>query len=484
MQRGKGTELFEPARRAGSDRATEPGDGTAIRPLVVPAARPTRPGVPPQAVVLAAGRSERLRAVTGGGSKALVRLGGLTLVERAVRTLFRSGVGRVLVVVGYHAGPVGAVVSRFANGRARVILARDWEAGNGASLAAAEGAVAEDDLFVLLTTDHVFSDGALDALLRAGEPAVLVDPTPTQPVWDEGCRVRTADGRVVALGKHLDEPWVDCGAFLLPPSVFEHQRAAASEGDHTLAGATSKLATATGLQPVGIADRAWWQDVDTPEDLRLAQGMLRRSLTKDADGPVSRFLNRPISTRVSMALAPLRVSPDLVSVIAMALTIVAGWFLSRGAGVAGGVLVAVASIVDGMDGEFARLQLRAGPRGAFLDGILDRVGDTAILVGLGLWALDGSLTPSWAVGLTAAGLAGSMLSMASKDRTAALGLPEAPERRLALLLGGRDGRLLLITVFAIVGSPAGALIAVAVTSLVTLSLRAAIVLARARRLAG
>jgi CTP:molybdopterin cytidylyltransferase MocA len=38
---------------------------------------------PSVAIVLVAGRSERLRAVTGGGSKALVRVGGMALVERA-----------------------------------------------------------------------------------------------------------------------------------------------------------------------------------------------------------------------------------------------------------------------------------------------------------------------------------------------------------------------------------------------------------------
>ena len=32
--------------------------------------------------VLAAGRSERIRSITGGGSKAQLRLGGLSLVER------------------------------------------------------------------------------------------------------------------------------------------------------------------------------------------------------------------------------------------------------------------------------------------------------------------------------------------------------------------------------------------------------------------
>jgi hypothetical protein len=45
-------------------------------------------------VVLAAGRSERLASVTGGGSTALLRLGGLSLVERAVRSLLAAGLER------------------------------------------------------------------------------------------------------------------------------------------------------------------------------------------------------------------------------------------------------------------------------------------------------------------------------------------------------------------------------------------------------
>src|SRR5207249_2719315 len=110
------------------------------------------------AVVLAAGRSERLEAVTGGGSKALVRLGGLKLVERAVRGLLDTGIEQVLVVVGYHAGPVGAVVSRLEPGRVHAILADAWELGNGSSLAAAEESLRGQDLFLVITADHVFGE--------------------------------------------------------------------------------------------------------------------------------------------------------------------------------------------------------------------------------------------------------------------------------------------------------------------------------------
>jgi MobA-like NTP transferase domain len=70
----------------------DPGGGPArwgfgLQALAVPAEL----AGPRTVVVLAAGRSERLQEVTGGGSKALVRLGGLAMIERVIRTLLGSG---------------------------------------------------------------------------------------------------------------------------------------------------------------------------------------------------------------------------------------------------------------------------------------------------------------------------------------------------------------------------------------------------------
>jgi 1L-myo-inositol 1-phosphate cytidylyltransferase / CDP-L-myo-inositol myo-inositolphosphotransferase len=350
---------------------------------------PPRSRLPQVGVVLAAGRSQRLASVTGGGSKALLRLGGLSLVERAVRSLLAAGLERVLVVVGHDAGPVATVVGRLGRHRVQVVYADRWADGNGASLAAVQGEVQGQALFVLVTADHVFGEGALARLLAAREPAVLVDPGPDRAAWGEGTRVRVVDGAVVAFGKHLEEPAIDCGAFLLPPEVFERQRQAATEGDYSLAGAVTRLAQTQPLRAVPLPAGCWWQDVDTPQDARAARVALRRSLGKDADGPVSRWLNRPLSTRLSMVLAPLRPAPDLVSLVAFTLGLAGAALLAAGQGLAGGLLVHASSVADGVDGEVARLQLRGGPRGALLDGVLDRVGDAAILAGLGLWALDG-----------------------------------------------------------------------------------------------
>ena len=449
-----------------------PEEVTATRPFLVPTARP-RVGV-----ILAAGRSERMAGLTRNGSKALIRLGGITLVERAVRGLLACGIEEVVVIVGQQADAVTAIVDAIAPGRARAAPADGWKDGNGASLAVAEPYVVDEDLFALVTVDHLFGAGSLEALFSADGAAVLVDERPAPEAWDEGTRVLVEDGRAIAFGKELETPTIDCGAFLLPPEIFRHQRLTAGRGDASLAAAVTSFSDSQRLQAVPLPAGSWWHDVDTREDVWTAGRMLRRSLVKPTDGPVSRLLNRPISTRLSDALVVLRPSPYLVSVLALLIGIVAAGTLAAGWGIVGGVLVHVASIVDGMDGELARLQLRERPLGAFFDGIADRLADAAILAGVGVWAL-GTWDAPLVVWLTIAATTGSLLSMASKDRIAALGLRGPVERGPGYALGGRDGRLLLVTIGAIAGQPLLVLIAVALVSAVSLALRAVAVARRA-----
>jgi hypothetical protein len=169
-----------------------------------------------------------------------------------------------------------------------------------------------------------------------------------------------------------------------------------------------------------------------------------------------------------MALAPLRPAPDLVSLVAFALGLAGAALLAAGQGVAGALLVHASSVADGVDGEVARLQRAAGRcwTGCWTGG------GAAILAGLGLWALDGHAARG-VLALTVAATAGTLLSMASKDRAVALGLPPAPERTLGWLLGGRDGRLLLVAIGALLGAPLAALAAVTATSALSLGLRVA-----------
>ncbi len=428
-------------------------------------------GVARVGVILAAGRSERLHRLTGGRSKLLLHLGGLPLIERAIRTLIATGCERIVVIVGYEGDAIAAAARRVAPDRVEVVRALDWQKGNGASLAAAEDTLRGEERFVLVCSDHVFSPGALEGLVRARGPAVLVDPSPDSAAWHEGTRVHMEGQRALAFGKSLEDPAIDCGAFVLGPAVFSSQRQGAAEGDNSLAGAVTRLASTVAVKSEPLPEGSWWQDIDTPEDLRAARRLLRRSLAKSTDGPVSRYLNRPVSTRLSMALAPLRPSPNLLSVVAFVFGVLAACLLAAERPLIGGILVHLHSVLDGVDGESARLQLRTNPRGATLDNVLDRIVDAAIVAGLGWWVAYNWFSPRTILLLGAIGSAWALLAQAGKERSTVLGLPAPTERLLGYLLGGRDGRLFLVTAWAVLGHPMVALVAFSVAWVASVVIR-------------
>jgi CDP-L-myo-inositol myo-inositolphosphotransferase len=406
-------------------------------------------------VVLAAGRSERLSRLTKGRSKALAQIGGVSLVERAVRTLAAAGCRRVVVVVGPQ-GDLVARAARLASVPVEVVRAEDRDSGNGASLAAAQEAVGDEDL-LLLCGDHIFSSGALDPLLRERAPAALVDPAPAAAAWDEGTRVHVEEGCAAAFGKRLDDPVIDCGVFVLPPDVFAAQQAAASEEDYSLAGAVTRLAGMTPVRAVPIEPDAWWQDVDTPDDLHRARTLVRRSLVKPSDGPISQHLNRPISTRITMALAPLRLPPDFLTMVALAVGLWAAWWLSAGRALVGALLIQAASVLDGIDGETARLQGRSSERGALLDGLCDRMVDAAMVAGLWLWFWDDPSRPFRLEIILMAMIGWGGLALAAKrPLTNRLEFEPGERRPLSVLIGGRDARTFLVAVICLFHQPVAA----------------------------
>ena len=138
-----------------------------------------------------------------------------------------------------------------------------------------------------------------------------------------------------------------------------------------------------------------------------------------------------------------------------------------------GILTQIASIVDGVDGEIARASLRASPGGGFLDSVLDRVADAALLAGLALAA--GLDTATWAA-LTAALFGSLLVPYVRASYEASFGRPFPSSA--ARLGAGRDVRLLVVALAALALQPLWGLVAVAVLA----NLEAAHRLVRARRL--
>ncbi len=117
-------------------------------------------------------------------------------------------------------------------------------------------------------------------------------------------------------------------------------------------------------------------------------------LGKAVDGPISRHINRRISTRITMFIVSkgLPLTPDIVSLIAFLLAIVSGLAFVNGLLILGGILAQVSSIIDGVDGELARAKGLTSKRGGFLDTMLDRCADIAICLGMAIYLIvEGSM---------------------------------------------------------------------------------------------
>jgi bifunctional UDP-N-acetylglucosamine pyrophosphorylase/glucosamine-1-phosphate N-acetyltransferase len=99
------------------------------------------------AVILAAGQGTRMRSPT---PKVLHRVGGRTLLDRAIDAVEAAGCARIVVVVGAHAPEVGArAAARLGEGAAAV---QDPPLGTGHAVRAAETALAGFEGDVVVTT--------------------------------------------------------------------------------------------------------------------------------------------------------------------------------------------------------------------------------------------------------------------------------------------------------------------------------------------
>ena len=146
-----------------------------------------------------------------------------------------------------------------------------------------------------------------------------------------------------------------------------------------------------------------------------------------------------LSDPVARLLFRARLRPNHLTVAGLGVSIAAAYVLSMGRLRWGAVLLAVAGLFDFFDGAVARLAGSDSDYGAFLDSVVDRYSDLAVLLGiLVYYETRGDTTGSIA---TMATLAGTFMVSYTKARAQSIGLRcevgimERPERLIALIAG-------------------------------------------------
>ena len=406
-----------------------------------------------KALIIAAGQGTRLRPI--GDTKPLVTLLGLGLIERVILTAKKSGIKEFCIVTGYNGEKIREQLSDGKKYGVKIQYVQNdsWTRGNAISILKARDHFKES--FVLLMADHNYDHRILNELskIKIGkdECILCVDRNPGDHLnIDDATKVRTVDHRIDLIGKDLsDYNCIDTGIFICNPVIFDVLEQSISEGDEGLSGGIKILAQRHKMRYMPLGDN-FWIDVDDKTDRRNAELLICNKLKKDTDGPVSRILNRPISLRISKLLLKTGITPNQISIISTVIGLVGASFFFSGEYfylILGGILIHIHSIVDGCDGEVARLKLRQTKYGGWLDAVLDRYVDAAIIFGLayGYWNMTGDMT-IWIIGFST--LIGTFLNSYTSDKYDSI-FKNGDMAKKSKFRMGRDVRLLLIVIGAL-----------------------------------
>lgn len=411
-----------------------------------------------RAVIVAAGRGTRLYPYTRNTPKCLLEIeAGVSLLDFQIKMLREVGVEEIIIAT--RPEYVDAIKSRVGE-HVKIVEVREEDYGNLYSFYTAAKNLREGPLLAVMS-DHLFEPEILRRIVSAEGDAPVVLCLDREPEWreaEEGLRIKEKMRVVLEAGKKLKEfSGVDTGLFLINTEglqlirkVIEEKRAKAVFADLiNYAAAQGKAAY------VDVTGRLW-MDIDVPEDLvkarRLYREILRRTLYKPSDGPISTYINRPISTRISLLIYRRLpwLKPNHVTVLSFLLSIVAAFLIAWNLIFIGGLITQLSSIIDGIDGELARLREEVTKFGGFFDTVLDRFADLAIVAALGIYSLQ---TLPLLHDLILTSLASAGVILVSYVSIAARGRIDLQRLRRGFPWATRDVRLFTVMIGGLLNQP-------------------------------
>lgn len=141
-----------------------------------------------QAIILAAGMGKRLGELTKANTKCMVKVNGVTLIERVLRQLDLLDLNRIVLVIGYEGQKVRDYVSTLEiNTKIEYVENKVYDKTNNIySLALAKQQLQEDDT-LLLESDLIFDSKMLDLILNNEYPNLAL--VAKYETWMDGTMV-------------------------------------------------------------------------------------------------------------------------------------------------------------------------------------------------------------------------------------------------------------------------------------------------------
>ncbi len=335
-------------------------------------------------LILAAGLGTRMKEITKEIPKGLIQIAGREILFRNLYYIFKHSpypIKNIVIVTNpKYKSTYLEFFEKFKKqvGREfnlKIVLNEFPEKGNGYSLFLAGDKVSEK--FILLMSDHLYEEEFIKLALSQGK-GLIVDKIGKFIDRDEATRVEIENGKVKKIGKKLSHFHAfDTGFFILDKSIFNSASKLAKEKEKIELSEVIECAKV----PITEINGLFWMDVDTPEEKRKAEKLLIKLSVKSAgDGFVSRHLNRKISTFITSLIVN-KVNPDEATIFTFLFGVFSALLVYVNLPLAG-IAYQISSILDGIDGELARVKLKTSKWGGYFDSVLDRYVDFFFLTAL------------------------------------------------------------------------------------------------------
>jgi len=397
-----------------------------------------------KALILAAGDGTRMRSTV---PKVLFSLHGVPIIQRTILTLRDAGITDMIIIVGFK----GDLVKNYLGDGSKLdvnisyAVNEEYERENATSIL--KGKKLVDEKFLLVMGDHIFTTNTIKRLLSAHAPncdlVVATDSHPRYIDVGEATKILIDAGEIKDIGKDLKKfNAVDTGLFLCSKQIFPVIKKCVKQGREEWSDSIREYAKHHRVASYDVSS-SFWFDVDTKEDLKKAEAILLKSLTKPGDGYISRNLNRRLSTGISKYLIKTGVTPNQMTIITFLIALISAVSFSFGSYIyvaIGGALAQLTSILDGCDGEIARLKFLQSRYGSWLDACLDRYADFSIILGMtyGYWITHKEVS-IWLIGFLC--LTGSFMISYTSTRYEEAFQEKYKNRRISMR---RDLRLFII----------------------------------------
>jgi len=233
------------------------------------------------AVIIAAGMGTRMENIGENMPKCLIPIAGRTIIEWIIRSLKKSRIDEIVVVVGYMADSIIMKLDALDETDLKFSYIHNelFEKPNGVSaLLGIREALKKNQRCLLMMSDHLIEPFIIEKAIAiiSDNSFLMVDPS-IDSVFDidDATKVSINCGRPIAIGKNIRKyEAVDVGVFSCNEDMLSGLESTQSRGLFSLTDAVKNLIEEDKFEVISIPDGSKWIDIDTPRAAAFAESMI------------------------------------------------------------------------------------------------------------------------------------------------------------------------------------------------------------------